>query len=61
MGEEEVRVIRVTGCRQGKHGDCPHTTYCEPNNDGETLACVFCRGTLPQSGFPEWCPLPKEK
>lgn len=49
--------VIVTGCR----ADCPNTRPYNPNEDGETLGCSYKYGTLPQEGFPEWCPLPKSE
>jgi hypothetical protein len=43
----------VTGCR----ADCPNTRTYDPNQDGETLGCIYKYGSLPKSGFPPWCPL----
>lgn len=55
---QEVRVIRVTGCRQGKQGDCPHAKIYPSNERTPILGCIYKYGSLPDEGFPEWCPLP---
>lgn len=57
---EEFRVIRVIGCRQGKQGNCPHTRMYNSNENEPTLGCVYKYGSLPEAGFPEWCPLSLE-
>ncbi len=48
--------IQVTGCRV----DCPNTLIYDPNQEGETLGCIYKYGSLPKTGFPEWCPLSDE-
>lgn len=55
----ETRIIRVIGCRQGRQSNCPHTRIYQSDKE-PTLGCVYKYGPLPETGFPEWCPLPKE-
>ncbi len=58
MRSDGTRVIEVNGCwspsrdsTQNGYG-CPYTRLY-----GSEFGCLFKYGDLPNSGFPEWCPL----
>lgn len=51
-----IPAVLVMGCR----ANCPNTRFYEPNEENETLGCIYKYGTLPQQGMPEWCPLPSD-
>ena len=46
-----VYQLNITGCFE-----CPHRRYySDPKNP--TYGCSYKYGSLPETGFPEWCPL----
>ena len=46
-----VYQLNIMGCFE-----CPHSQYySDPKNPA--YGCSFKYGSLPETGFPEWCPL----
>jgi hypothetical protein len=59
-----AKVIRLTGCfSPSRRPNCPYVRRYPKNQfcGSPESGCAFKYGSLPDEGFPDWCPLEDEE